>query len=331
MAVFPPVAGVVGRGVAALLLVLVVLSGANLLPTWCLPRPFEDINSNLIGYYLVLQIIGVVLALLFFRRLGGVFATLLAAMLMALTVYHGIFIYKFFLPAALPETDGIKVAVLSADVQGSGAALNNLSQQVSLALPTVLAVSGITPSMVGELSTKFSSMQLAAIEPRDDGFGLALLVYGVEVRDVTTSLGDPIEELPPVISAWIQKKGAQPLRVVALRLPPPLSKQAARKAEVISRRVFVPLRHFGGDYVVLGNLNATPTSTMYRRAWWATKARNAMQGHGYPRSCCLSNPFARFPINHILYGGNLASANFKLLPSGGAEVAPVYSELILRP
>lgn len=331
MAVFPPVSGVVGRGLAALLLTLVALSGANLLPTWCVPRPLEEINSNLIGYYLVLQMIGVVLALFLWRKLGGLFAILLAGMLAALTLYHGHLIYRFFLPPIRADMSGIKIAALSADVEGDLAAMLNLSQQVSLTVPTVLAISGVTPLIASELPAKFSSMQVVAVEPRDDGFGLALLVHDFQVRDFTTNLGDPIEELPPVISAWIQKEGSAPLRIVALKLPAPLTKQSARRAEVISRRVFVPLRHFDGEYVVLGNLNATPTSTMYRRAWWATKARNAMEGHGYLRSCCLSNPLARFPINHILYGGNLVAANFMLLPSGGAQVSPVYAELILRP
>jgi len=193
------------------------------------------------------------------------------------------------------------------------------------ALPIVLGLSGVNSEVVASLTGKLPQFEVVAAEPRDDGFGLALLARGVRLQLRKATLGEEFEELPPVIEAQVTDPVWSTIEIALMRLPVPVTTHARVVGDLVTRRVFVPFRHRQSSFIALGNFNLTPTSNIYRRAIWATGGKNAMEGFGYQRSCCFTSPWLRFPVNHVLYGGELRATDFRVLPPDGGRIAPVVA------
>lgn len=316
----------------ALLLSIAASAGSSLLPVWMVPKLAGEINSNLMGYYLLLQMVGVGVAVAFRRALGGRFAALLAGLLLALTLYDVQALHKFIMPAPVVDhVAGPRVVFFSADLEGAPQQLSMIAQEaLRRKEAVVVGLSGVTAEIVALLSQEFPSFAVIAAEPRADGFGLALLTRGVQAELTNRSVGEAFEELPPVLSAQLTYLAWPPIDLALFRLPVPITRQARQVGDLVTRRVFVPFRNQRSSFVALGNFNLTPTSNTYRRALWATKGRNAMEGFGYQRSCCFPSPWLRFPVNHVLYGGALAAVDFGVLPSEGGRIAPVVATLQLE-
>ncbi len=314
-----------------LLLLLLVVSGSSLLPLWALPKWLAEINSNLVTYYIPFQLLGVVVALLCRRALGVRYALMLAGLL-------GVVSFLQLRPVVRCYTaevrklapDAARFIVVSADLAGISAELTELAAQLQgESQPSVVGLSGVTPQIAAELANVFPSYAVVQSVPRDDGFGLALLARGVAVEPRFETLGESFEELPPVLGATVRLGSSATVELMLLRLPVPISPRARQISDIIIRRITVPLRYRESSFIIFGNYHLTPTSKLYQRTLWATKASSAMEGFGYLRSCCFPAPWLRFPVNHLLYGGALESEDFKVLSPGRGRIAPVQATFAL--
>ncbi|NDC38142.1 MAG: endonuclease/exonuclease/phosphatase family protein, partial [Proteobacteria bacterium] len=250
-----------------------------------MPKWIAELNSNLIVYYVMLQLLGVGVALLLRSSLGVRFALLVAALLSVFSWAQIGTIQRFGTPKTLSSEPGL--LVISADVAGDAHLLSDITAEIPAQGPAVLGVSGVSAAVAAELPRLLPEFAVVLQVLREDGFGLALLARGVTVEPRGVTVGEGYEELPPVLRARIAQPGAQPIEVALLRLPPPLSQKSWQITDLVTRRVLVPLRTERSTFIVFGNLNITPTSNFYRRAVWATQARSAMEGFGYLRSCCF--------------------------------------------
>ena len=323
MKILPRASGIFGRVASVIIIIVLLIAGATVSPLG-VPAPWGERLSNFTPY-LIGGLVGVLILLtLNLRTFSGFFSAVVFGNVIGLLLYLIVPLKPFLFPEQDYAAPPSGFSVLSADLEGSVVAARELQRLIESKHPSIVAVSGVTEEIAQVL--REVSIPVVAIVPRDGGAGLGLLATLPVASGIRTEVSSSYEDVPPVILTefTLPDGGALPFGVI--RVPPPHSKEEMMSAELLIRRVFVPLRHERRPYIVAGNLNGTPTSGYYGRLWWATGVRNAMAGFGYPSSCCSDSWWIRIPVNQILYNGAIQARAFEVLPAGSGRINPVWAQ-----
>ena len=304
----------------------IALSAFNLAPfpgrAW-----FQELNSDLEAYYFLLHLLSIPLVLALWKDLGKHFSLVLLANLVALSFFYATLLWPYYAPRREVPEDGAKFTVAFADLERLSEAPEKLAAVLSGKDAAIVGVTGVTPQNESSLQKLSPLLHVVSSVPRDDEYGAALLSEFPVVGDVRTSVADDLEDFPAVIKATLERPSGKNLVVVVLKLPPPFSHAEELEAELTLRRTSILLRHEKEDSIVLGNLNAAPTSSRYGKIEWMSISRNAMRGFGYEPNCCSKSWWIELPLSHILYHGwGLHVLNFERLPSLGGEYSPILAQ-----
>jgi endonuclease/exonuclease/phosphatase (EEP) superfamily protein YafD len=174
--------------------------------------------------------------------------------------------------------------------------------------------------------------QVVSAKPRDDNYGIALLapvgsqitVESPRVFDVTQG-----QAMVPAIEATL-RMGNRSVALLYVHTLPPVNGEYARDRDVQLQAIARWVRQQQGPVVVMGDLNAGPTSASFRRLLRESGLRDSMRGRGYQGSWPEFLPSGlSLPIDHVLHNDQMQTARRHVGGSHGSDHRVVTAELIL--
>ena len=165
--------------------------------------------------------------------------------------------------------------------------------------------------------------RVIAEAPRSDNFGI-LALSAVESATASVQAFGPFG-LPAI--ELRATKDQHDLEVLAVHLPPPISEAYAdARDRGLDDAAQWAVARTAKAAVVLGDLNATPWSHVFRAFLERTKWRSAQDGFGY-QPTWLAAPGLMIPIDHLLHSPGLGVSSRRVGPELGSDHRAIEVEL----
>ncbi len=149
-------------------------------------------------------------------------------------------------------------------------------------------------------------------------FGVTLLVRdGVAATSRPLQFGDR-----PAVEAVVDL-GGSPVSVLAIHPRSPTSRERADRRDRYLRDVSVWARAQQNPVLIVGDFNATPWSSSFRRLTAGAGLRNSQVGHGLQPSFPAGWGPLMIPIDHALHSPDLAIATRGTGPALGSDHRPL--------
>ncbi len=221
---------------------------------------------------------------------------------------------------------GPDVRALLINVNVSNRQYEKVADYIALASPDLIILLEVDEGWLTRLGTLREDYPFWLQSPRSDNFGIALLSR-LPVTGAVRVIGDiPV----PSIVAQVDVHGRR-LWLVGTHVVPPLG--AANAAH--RRDHLRALAHLAGSWtdevVVLGDLNCTPWSPLFRDLLREGKLKDGRKGHGLKPTWPAGLPFLWIPIDQCLVSGGVRVKSFAIGPDVGSDHYAVCAELSLLP
>lgn len=220
-------------------------------------------------------------------------------------------------PQALPATGAIRA--MSFNLNLANPDMPAVARQIEQAGPDLLLLIEVTPAQWQALAALRRTYPHGCGQPRNDPFGMALLSR-LPLRDCSVE-----GELPAIVARLAER----PLTLVGLHPPPPLN------AELAGIR-HGQLRHWGArlanraEVVVLGDLNLTPWSPLYRDLLVTAGLRDARAGRGYFATWPAPLGAVGLPLDQALLGTGWQALGLQTRPAAGSDHRALLLDLTPR-
>ena len=184
----------------------------------------------------------------------------------------------------------------------------------------------VNAKWIAEVKTKVDDYRVDVSVPRQDNFGIALLVAnrlgeGISVKQTqVTYLGDPHAGVPAIEVAlqWHDRQ----VSVLSLHTLPPVS----RRYSIIRDRQLAAVAGWAGrrpgSVVLIGDLNTTAWSSVYRALATDTGWVDSQWGRHYQPTFPAHLPI-KIPIDHCLHSGDLMTIERVIGPAVGSDHLPL--------
>ncbi len=160
--------------------------------------------------------------------------------------------------------------------------------------------------------------QMLATVPDSRAFGITLLVRADRVAEVRRlQIG-----FRPAVEAVVTVDGA-PVHLLAIHPLSPTSKRRSELRDEYLREVSLWARGRAGSVVIVGDFNATPWSSSFRRLKSSAGLRNSMSGHGLQPTWPSGLGPLMIPIDHALHSPDLTVVERRTGPSLGSDHRPL--------
>ncbi|MBX3178774.1 MAG: endonuclease/exonuclease/phosphatase family protein [Candidatus Hydrogenedentes bacterium] len=298
--------------------ILVLLSGAmaiaGALGAWFW---VFDLLSHFIAWYALLSLL---LALL----LSGYRDYRWAAAAITLAILQAAQPLAWYLPAARGATEGPRCRVLLANVLSSNHDSAAFLRLVDETDPDIICVQEVTGRWADALETLETRYPTRLLAPREDNFGIAVfsrMPGGDPALVFQRDHGVPAIEM-------VFQLGDSSVRLLNIHALPPLGKTLAarRNAQLDAAAAWV--NSAGGPAVLIGDLNITMYSPVYRRFARAANLRNAREGHGAAGTWPAWLPIMRLPIDHVLLHGKIESVSCNAIKNGASDHRSLLVDLV---
>lgn len=220
--------------------------------------------------------------------------------------------------------------IMLANVLTHNRRVDDLLVQMTEFDPDIVVLQEIDRWWVEALEDTESAYPYRAVEPRADNFGL-LVLSRIPMADVELFHGEAAR-LPSAVASFVLD--GRPLRMATTHPLPPMGvrNQSSRDAQL--RRVKAHLcreRELDDPLILIGDLNTTPWSPIYREVVSALHLRNAREGRGVLPTWPTHLPgILRIPIDHILLTDDFVVEQFRLGEEFGSDHLPVFVEVSWR-
>lgn len=169
----------------------------------------------------------------------------------------------------------------------------------------------------------------AAVVPRADNFGLALLVrHGLSDMVIRTWPEELVRGVPALAAELAV--GGRRIALLGVHTLPPVSRDyaGARDAALAGVAAWALAQRAAGRVpVVLGDLNASPFSAPLRRLVADAGLVDSQRGFGHQASWPVGRPFPLIAIDHCLHDPALTATARALGPDLGSDHLPLRVDL----
>jgi endonuclease/exonuclease/phosphatase (EEP) superfamily protein YafD len=193
--------------------------------------------------------------------------------------------------------------------------------------PDILVLEEISDRWLNQLAPALDIYPYRKTAPRHDNFGIGLFSrHPIETaRIVPFGLVD----IPSLFAEC--RIGSRRLAVVATHPMPPgdalLAAERNRHLDWIAREIAA----LPGPVLLLGDLNATPWSPVYRRFAQNSGLRNSAQGRSIRPTWPAFIPLLWIPIDHVLHSPDIAIHAHRVGPDVGSDHLPVRVDFSFAP
>lgn len=273
---------------------------------------FDLLAHFRVQYALALALMALFTLLLKKYRATSVFSLLALANLgLILPLYSG-------KPAPLDEAVPPLRAVLL-NVRTGNRQYDLVKQFISQTDADFVVVEEVDPPWLEQLQSLTNLYPHIEACPRDDNFGIALLSRHPPAKSGITHIGPAY--VPSVFGHF--SFGTNSLLVFGTHPVPPSTADnaAARNDQLAAIPAF--LAPFGGDVVLLGDLNVTPWCHRFKAFLRTSGLKNSAQGFGVQATWPAYLPPLLIPLDHCLHTPGIRIHNRHTGPYIGSDHFPV--------
>lgn len=227
-------------------------------------------------------------------------------------------------PPAAPATT-IPFRVVTLNVHTANTRHDLVTSFLYAASPDVIVLSEVDDRWLTQLASLTNTWPHTLAAPRDDNFGIALFSRWPLTDARVACFGEA--ELP-TIEAEISLHGRSVHLVGTHPLPPSNAENAARRDEQLTA-IARQLATRTGPRLLLGDLNATPWSPVFRRLLQQSGLVDTLPGRGYQPTWPADFFLFWIPLDHCLISPDLTVRDRRVGPRVGSDHLPLIVELAL--
>ena len=251
-------------------------------------------------------------------RMGGSFDVAAIA-----TLLHALWIAPDLCSAARPiPNDGVAFRVLLLNVHTESTAFDQVRALIDDVRPDLIGLMEVDRRWLDELAPAVASYPGRLEQPRADNFGVALYAR--------KPLAGAIEQggrLPRVV-AQVGLDGAE-LAVLLVHPLPPVSGPSLAAQRATLEAVADRARAISTPLLIMGDFNATPWSSPFRRLVDRTGLCDSRAGFGIGASFPATSTVLRIPIDHVLVSCSIGVRERRIERDVGSDHLPVVLDLVV--
>jgi len=225
-------------------------------------------------------------------------------------------------PPPLP-VDGAALRVLVLNVHTESTGFDQVRRLIDDVRPDLIGLVEVDRRWLDAIAPAVAGYAGRLEQPRGDNFGVALYAR----QPLTGSIETLASPLPSAV-ARVTIDGAT-LEVILVHPLPPMSQAALAAQGAELDAVADRARRSTGPVVVMGDLNATPWSTPFRRLIARSGLCDSRAGFGVEASFPASSAVLRIPIDHLLASCAIGVRDRRIERDVGSDHLPVVLELVV--
>jgi endonuclease/exonuclease/phosphatase (EEP) superfamily protein YafD len=207
----------------------------------------------------------------------------------------------------------VEIKIAAWNVLTSNTRYEEVLQEIEAQNPDLLLLLEINETWVQKIGSLKASYPYSIIEPREDNFGIGLF----SKMPFKHSLLEYFEKVPSVYAQL--ELGSTILNVVATHTLPPISQEWSFRRNQHLEKVANFVSKLVGECVVMGDLNVSPYSIVFKDFIKSSKLRDSAKGFGVQNTWKTSTPWVAIPIDHILVSSGLQVNNRIVSGSHGSD------------
>jgi endonuclease/exonuclease/phosphatase (EEP) superfamily protein YafD len=192
--------------------------------------------------------------------------------------------------------------------------------------PTLVTVEEVNDAWTRKLPELLNDFPYSISRPRPDEFGMALFskipFEHAEIVRVGTM------DFPGMKASMVI--GGRSLTVIGIHPPPPVQQEYVEGRRRQLHDLAGIVRSLKGPMMVLGDLNTTSWSPIFRYLLINTGLRDSRQGFGIQASWPTSLPYLLIPIDHCLVSPGLAVIKRQIGPRIGSDHFPIIVDVVVN-
>lgn len=283
-----------------------------------------DVLANFRAQYAVaLAVLGVLLMISKWRRIGyGVLAVAAVNFVVVLPLYVG--------SPGLSEPTAPNLRVMSFNLLSTNENFSEVIEYIEATDPDLVLLH--EASRPWEVAIESAGLDYEIIRPRSESliFGTLVMVRGEDVEAVSFGFA----EAQPRAVQIIYRPTGWPEQIAVLSTHPLAPTEKLRAALRDAQLAFAGewATDQEGAFAVVGDFNATPWSSPFRKLLAAAELRNSQIGFGLQPSFPTTSVFLmRVPIDHLVHSPALRIRDRRLGPALGSDHFPLLVDLELTP
>jgi endonuclease/exonuclease/phosphatase (EEP) superfamily protein YafD len=202
---------------------------------------------------------------------------------------------------------------------------SKVAQTIKQLDPDFLALEEVNDQWLSTLSVTLAAYPYSKTMPREDNFGIAIYSKYPLVRSEIRQVGEA--EIPSVIAELQLPEGL--LTVIATHPLPPGGRENARLRDDQLERLPEIVKQAASPVLLLGDLNATPWCSHFKRLLSQSGLRDSCQGRGVFGTWPAYMPIFLIPIDHCLYTSGIHVTRRTSGPKVGSDHYPVVIDFAL--
>ncbi|MCP5521506.1 MAG: endonuclease/exonuclease/phosphatase family protein [Verrucomicrobiales bacterium] len=222
-------------------------------------------------------------------------------------------------------TAGSALRVLSMNVLASNGSYDRIRNAISVRHPEVLVVIELTPEGARQLESIHGEFPHRRLDPSPGNFGIGLYSRLPLLSCESVVIGPA--GVPSLQARF--RVGEREVTLVATHPVPPITGANARDLEAQLLGVGERCRETAGPVVLVGDLNTTPWSPVFRRLKKAGGLQDTLAGRGWQPTWPAPLGFAGIPIDHCLVSEEWRVAERSTGPAVGGDHLPLFVDLRL--
>jgi endonuclease/exonuclease/phosphatase (EEP) superfamily protein YafD len=242
-----------------------------------------------------------------------------AAAVLAAAAWNAALIAPCYFPANTPDHVAERKRILYANVHVFNRDRQKLLDLIEAENPDTIVIVEATPEWVASLGVFYSRYPTRHEAPQQGVFGMAMYSrLPLEIEEIKLGKGDANIAL----LARYDDRG-QTVNILAVHPPPPISPSRAenRNAQIMNAASLA--RGQDGESMVIGDMNVTPWSPVFREALDAGGLGDSRRGFGIQPSWPADRWLLRIPIDHCLVTPGVAIHDRRIGSFIGSDHLPL--------
>lgn len=204
---------------------------------------------------------------------------------------------------------------------------SRVAQAIRQLDPGVVALEEVNDQWLSALSLALRDYPYSRAMPREDNFGIALYSKYPLVHSEIRQVGEA--DVPSVIAELELPDGR--LTVIATHPLPPGGPENSRLRNDQLARLPENVKRASSPVLLLGDLNATPWCSHFKRLLSRSGLRDSSQGRGVLGTWPTYFPILLIPIDHCLYTAGVHVLRRAVGPKVGSDHYPLVVDFVLTP
>ncbi len=277
---------------------------------------FDVLASFRFQLALGLLVAGVLYLLLFGRATAFVF--------LIMGIINAALVAPLYLDKPAPAASPESIRITSFNVAAGRVDPTEIIDWAAETPPDLVFLLESTEEWIAAMPTNGSGYSVGNEIPDDRAYGISVL--GRSATDIEQlRLGDTRDPVVRVMATI----GEEPIVVYAVHPRPPDSQDMAEARDSLFAELSELVAAETAPVIVIGDFNATPWSSAFRRFEGDTGLINSQRGYGLSATWPTSLPIALIPLDHMMHSDSLTTIARSVGPDLGSDHMPLTVEVSL--